>query len=320
MRVVLISLCSTSRFWLARLRQVAAEAARDPRRMAGGARHPLVGVRQVAATCRRPSVLPSRCIVFARRAFSLNSALPGVMVSITCGTSHDRSSLVIERWIRRRVPRIGLEARPIERRVERQQVGAAAFRRRRTGRAQRPARRCGIVAVGATARGAMAIGARDLDGHARLAVELAVAVVVLLEVAVHALHAALEMNVLQVHRLAAALVPRRARRRRRALGGRRASRCSPPLRPAPPLDASFTGAPVRVDQVALAIALEHRAEQPAVPVEIRKLRLLERAVELRRCRSYAGTSGSDHSPRSALPSGLRFSIATRSRRRQRSAA
>ena len=50
--------------------------------------------------------------------------------------------------------------------------------------------------------GAVAVDAVDFDGIARLAVELAVAVTVLLEVAVDAVHALLQMNVFQMHGLA----------------------------------------------------------------------------------------------------------------------
>ncbi len=46
----------------------------------------------------------------------------------------------------------------------------------------------------------MAIGATDLDGSARLAVKFAVSMAVLLEMAVHAVHPFLQVNILQVDR------------------------------------------------------------------------------------------------------------------------
>ena len=47
----------------------------------------------------------------------------------------------------------------------------------------------------------MAIHAIDLDGVARLAIEFAVTVTILLEVTVNAVHPLLEMDVFQVYRL-----------------------------------------------------------------------------------------------------------------------
>src|SRR4029077_4694977 len=83
------------------------------------------------------------------------------------------------------------EARIAEGRLQLGEIGAAvrpAIRRRRARRLERRAR----------GDGSWAVDAIDLDGVARLAIELAVAVTVLPEMAVDALHAALEMNVLQM--------------------------------------------------------------------------------------------------------------------------
>ena len=120
--------------------------------------------------------------------------------------------------------------------------------------------------------GAVAVDAIDLHGVPRLAVQLAVAVVVLLEMAIHALHAALEMDVLQVHRLPEFL---RVVVRHDLV--------------------------VRVEQRALAIALVDRAEDPAVAVEIGKLRVLELRVELRRA---DGLQKLDVRPQATLRGGL----------------
>ena len=91
----------------------------------------------------------------------------------------------------------------------------------------------------------MAIDAIDFDGVARLAVEIAVAVTVLLEVAVDAVHSFFQMDV---------------------------SRCT--------AFSNFVGILTGnglvscVEQVAFAVALEDGAENPAVAVEIGELRVL----------------------------------------------
>src|SRR5262249_13758414 len=99
--------------------------------------------------------------------------------------------------------------------------------------------------------GAVAIGARDLDGIARLAVELAVAVRILLEVAVNAVHALFEVDVFQVDSLGEFLW----------IGSR-------------------NDAAILVEQISLAVALEHRAENPAVAVKVGELGVLQILVEL----------------------------------------
>src|SRR6266446_971784 len=81
---------------------------------------------------------------------------------------------------------------------------------------------------------AMAIHAVDLDGVARLAVEFAVAVTVLLEVAVHTMHPLFKVDVLEVYRLLELL---------RIVEG--------------------NNLVVRVEQVALAVVLEDSAEDPS---------------------------------------------------------
>src|ERR1700692_1179044 len=94
--------------------------------------------------------------------------------------------------------------------------------------------------------GPVAIDAIDLNRVAGLAIQLAVAVAVLLEVAVDAVHAELEVDVLQVDGLLKLVF---------VLGG--------------------DGLAVFVEKVALAVAAEDGAEDPAVAVEVAELGGLE---------------------------------------------
>src|SRR5215204_5760817 len=99
----------------------------------------------------------------------------------------------------------------------------------------------------------MTIFARDLDRGARLVIKIAVAVRVLTEMTIDAVHSAFEMNVAEVHSLAE--LCRIVRRDNVAL---------------------------RVQQIALAIAFEDFAKQPAVAVEVCKLRVPQQSIEARR--------------------------------------
>ena len=65
-----------------------------------------------------------------------------------------------------------------------------------------------------------------------------------------------------------------------------------------------TVAPFVIEQVALAVAREHGAEQPAVAVKIGELRVFNFALNSALPVS-ARNFTSDHSPRAAAPSGLR---------------
>ena len=100
---------------------------------------------------------------------------------------------------------------------------------------------------------AVTVFARDLDRRARLVVEIAVAVRVLAEVAIDAVHARARMNVVEMHRLAE--LRRIVRRDDVAVG---------------------------VEQVSLAIAFEDFAKHPAVTVKVCKLRVAQQRVERRR--------------------------------------
>src|SRR4029450_5516734 len=117
---------------------------------------------------------------------------------------------------------------------------------------------------GASAGRAVTVHAFDLDGVAYFAVELPVAVHVLLEVAVDAVHALLEMDVLQVDGHARLAEARALDRRGRVLGSRVAH-----------------DVVAGVEQPALAVVLEDGAEHPAVAVEVGELGERELVVQRR---------------------------------------
>ena len=101
----------------------------------------------------------------------------------------------------------------------------------------------------------VAIDAIQFDGRARLAVELSIAVIVLLEMAIDALHSFFEMDVLQVNGFVEFLW---------IVGSDDLIVC--------------------VEQIALAVPLEHGAEHPAVAVKIGELRFVQLRVEFRTAR------------------------------------
>ncbi len=107
-----------------------------------------------------------------------------------------------------------------------------------------------VTRFAAVLSGTVAIHAVDLDRRPRLGVQAAVAVVVLLEVAVHAVHPLLEVDVLQVDGFLELL---------RVV--------------------VLDDAALRIEQVALAVALEHGAEDPSVAVEVGELGGLELGVQ-----------------------------------------
>ncbi len=96
----------------------------------------------------------------------------------------------------------------------------------------------------------MTVFTRDLDRGAWLVVKIAVAVRVLAEVAIDAVHAAFGVNVVEMHRLAE--LQRIVRRDDVAL---------------------------RVKQISFAVAFEHFAEHPAVTVKVSKLCVAQQRVE-----------------------------------------
>ncbi len=110
-----------------------------------------------------------------------------------------------------------------------------------------------VVSVRVLLNRAVAIDAINLDGVARFSVEFAVAVAVLLEVAVDAVHSFFQMDVFEVHRL-------------------------PELVGIVKRDLLV----VLVEQVAFAIVLEDGAENPAMAVEVGELGVLQLPVELGR--------------------------------------
>src|SRR3989442_8842881 len=91
-----------------------------------------------------------------------------------------------------RAQSVEASASDLLRRLGSYQPGVGCLRRGRRGRARSDER-------GEFAVCAMAIGATDLDGSARLAVKFAVPMAVLLEMAVHAVHPFLQGGIVQVH-------------------------------------------------------------------------------------------------------------------------
>ena len=92
----------------------------------------------------------------------------------------------------------------------------------------------------------------DLDVVAVLAVELSVSVLVLREMAIDAVHPFLEMNVAQVDRFLESIRIIEA-----------------------------DAIPLRIEQIAFAIAFVDRAKEPAVTVEVRELRMFQFLIEFR---------------------------------------
>ena len=100
---------------------------------------------------------------------------------------------------------------------------------------------------------AVAIHALDLDSITRAAVELAIAVDILIEVAVGAVHALIHVDVAEVHCLAEFF---------RIVGGNDLA--------------------ARIQHIAAAITLEDLPEDPAVTVEVIELRVLQLGIKFRR--------------------------------------
>ena len=117
---------------------------------------------------------------------------------------------------------------------------------------------------------AVAILAGDLDGRADLAIELGVSVVVLGEVAIGAVHAALQVDVEQMHGHAFAALP--VCRSASLAGVMAAMSFSVPT--------SGNDVALVVEQVAGAVLLEDRPEDPAVPVKIGELRVPRCGVQV----------------------------------------
>ena len=117
-------------------------------------------------------------------------------------------------------------------------------------------------------RATVAIDAFLGRGVAGLSVEVSVTVHIGEEVAIHAMHAHLEVNVLEMHRHVgrrgvAGLLPLVGDGSRQLFG-------------VDVLDLL----PVMIQQVAARILLVHRAEHPPVPVKIGELRVLELRVDI----------------------------------------
>ena len=141
---------------------------------------------------------------------------------------------------------------------------------------------------------AVAVDALDLDGRANLAVELGVAVGVLDEVAVDAMHPFFEVDVELVHRQAVALRPARSnaaccaaaalrvRYRSFSSAGNATAAMSAAVE-------SLADDPRRVvEQVAVPVFLEDGAEHPAMAVKIGELRVSCPWIELGEPREERG--------------------------------
>ena len=154
------------------------------------------------------------------------------------------------------------------------------------------ARRVGGGAAGLEGRhplsGAVAVDTGDLDGGTDLAVELRVAVHVLDEVAVDAVHAALHVDVEHVHREAVALVRHGHLLAADLLGRLLVGSAVDLLDPLRHLHGRPQGLVARVgddvslvvEEVALAVVLEDGAEGPAMAVEITELGVLRAVVQV----------------------------------------
>ncbi len=175
-----------------------------------------------------------------------------------------------------------LETTLLERGPQSRQVAAllARFGRRGVGR------RAGRHERGAACRRAVAVDALDLDRRAHLAIQLGVAVGVLDEMAIDAVHPLLEVDVHLVDGQAVALRFRAVERC--ALRGRRIPRAIALLQLGGQAHRFHHGggggirnrlSPV-VEQVAVPVFLEDRAEDPAVTVEVGKLGMPRLRVQL----------------------------------------
>ena len=220
-------------------RQMAAAAARRPRGMAGVARHLVVGVGQAG---RRNTRAP---LHRGARRHQLGARRPRVVFGIR-GVDRvlDERHFPFEAGVERRaLIELGtapFEAGPAVGGAQHGEVGAAGRRRRPVG-----------AQVGQCSRGAVAVGAGDLDRRLHLAIDMAVAVSVIGEMAVDAMHAEIDMDRVEMHRLLEFL---------RVVGRD-----------------DVVGV---VEQVALAVAFVDGAEIPAVSVVVGELGVLELRVEL----------------------------------------
>ena len=145
---------------------------------------------------------------------------------------------------------------------------------------------------------AVAVLTSNLDSRLDLGSHGAIAVGILTEVAVHTVHATLGVDVHQVHRLAIL----------RCEGGLRISGHFAQLGQDPlELGGIVVGndVAVLVQEVALAVRLEHRAEHPTVAVVVRELRVLEVLVQIRHVLKERAIA-----PQSTLCSTFRIAIQT----------
>ena len=132
-----------------------------------------------------------------------------------------------------------------------------------------------VCSVGVFADRAVAVDALDLDGGTHLAVQLGVAVRVLDEMAIDAVHALFQVNVEQVDR--------HSSRRFRGLLGRVGAGTLLDFLGILMAASMVSGVDLAdhvarvVEEIALAVLFEHGAEDPAVAVEIGELGVLQAA-------------------------------------------
>ena len=131
--------------------------------------------------------------------------------------------------------------------------------------------------------GAVAVDAGDLNGIADLSVQLPVAVDILFEVAVRAMHAPLEMDILEVHGHVERELPLRGRHRRPSgwIGGSRLGRRQKRdgllelVRRHRAHDLA-----IPIEQAPLPILLEHGPKDPTVSMKVAELNFVQFRIEI----------------------------------------
>ena len=243
-------------------RQMAPAARSGPRKVASEAGHLAVLVRPIRLG--HTGTEPEQSIYCARTAHQLGAGSLGVeigrgRIDRILGQVHlPFQAWIDDRALNQRASAIGLAPFKAAFAVRVAQQGqVVAFGRRGRSRGQQ-----GRIGIGA----AVAIDAADFDRIGYLTIDQPVAVTVLCEVAIGALHALFGVDIHQVHRLA-------------GIGPglhKFAFTAAAPLFRIVWIDQR----PLRIEQIARPVAFEHRAEVPAVAVIIGELGVLEFRVEI----------------------------------------
>src|SRR5262249_43661883 len=177
------------------LRQVTAVTARVPGGMAGDAAHVAVGVGAGLLAPRR-QVAPDHAVARVE-AHRLGQVGTGVVAGVAGGDGVDDlrdlpAQVLLDHRSLDDPVAVALEAAAARRGAQPLEVAAAALRVGGVGRG------AGGPQRGPPGDGAVAVDALDLDPGPHLPLQLGVAVAVLHEMAVHAVHALLQVNVHQV--------------------------------------------------------------------------------------------------------------------------